>query len=72
MGLGIEYTYGEIVQENEDFTVYQAIDKQSGEVLESEYVINILPLLKKELPNFFGGNENYGEAWWVALPSSID
>ena len=72
MGLGIEYTYGEVVQESEDFTVYQAIDKQSGEVLESEYVINILPLLKKELPNFFGGDENYGEAWWVAVPCSID
>ncbi len=67
---GIDYSYGEIIQENEDFTVYQAINAQSGEVMETEYVINILPLLKRELPNFFGGDENYGDAWWVAVPCS--
>lgn len=65
---GIDYSYGEIIQENDDFTVYRAINAQSGEVLETEYVINILPLLKRELPNFFDGDENYGEAWWVAVP----
>ena len=63
-----EYSYGKIIQENEDFTVYEAIDKQSGEVIESEYVINVLPILKRELPNLFGGDENYGDAWWVAIP----
>lgn len=65
---GIDYSYGEIIQENEDFAVYQAINVQSGEVVETEYVINILPLLKRELPNFFDGDENYGDAWWVAVP----
>ncbi len=65
---GIDYSCGEIIQENEDFTVYQAINAQNGEVVESEYVINILPLLKRELPNFFNGDENYGDAWWVAVP----
>ena len=69
---GIDYSYGEIIQENEDFTVYQAINAQSGEVMESEYVINILPLLKRELPNFFDGDENNGEAWWVAIPQFYD
>ena len=69
---GIDYSYGERIQENEDFSVYQAINAQSGEVVESEYVINILPLLKRELPNFFGGDENYGDAWWVAIPQSDD
>lgn len=69
---GIDYSYGEIIQENEDFTVYQAINTQSGEVMEAKYVINILPLLKRELPNFFDGDENYGEAWWVAIPQSND
>ena len=69
---GIDYSYGEIIQENEDFTVYQAINTQSGEVMETKYVINILPLLKRELPNFFDGDENYGEAWWVAIPQSDD
>lgn len=69
---GIDYSYGEIIQENEDFTVYQAIHAQSGEIMESEYVINILPLLKRELPNFFDGGENYGDAWWVAIPQSND
>ncbi len=64
---GIDYSYGEIIQENEDFTVYQAINAQSGEAMEAEYAINILPLLKRELPNFFGGDENYGDAWWVAV-----
>ena len=69
---GIDYSYGEIIQENENFTVYQAINAQSGEVMEAEYVINILPLLKRELPNFFDGDENYGDAWWVARPQSND
>ena len=68
MGLSTKYSSGEVVQENEDFTVYQAINPQNGEVMESEYVINILPLLKRELPNFFDGDENYGDAWWVAVP----
>lgn len=67
---GIDYSYGEIIQENEDFTVYKAVDVQNGEVMESEYVINILPLLKRELPNFFDSDENYGEAWWVVVPQS--
>ena len=71
-GLGIEYSYGEMIQETEDFTVYQSINAQNGEVMESEYVINILPLLKRELPNFFDGDENYGDAWWVAVPSADD
>ena len=65
---GIDYSYGEIIQENEDFTVYQAINAQSDEVMETEYVINVLPLLKRELPNFFDSDENYGDAWWVAMP----
>ena len=67
---GIDYSYGEIIQENEDFTVYKAVNVQNGEVMESEYVINILPLLKRELPNFFDGDENYGDAWWVVVPQS--
>ena len=70
MGLSTKYSSGEVVQENEDFTVYQAINPQNGEVMESEYVINILPLLKRELPNFFDGDENYGDAWWVVMPQS--
>ena len=70
MGLSTKYSSGEVVQENEEFTVYQAIDPQNGEVMESKYVINILPLLKRELPNFFDGDENYGDAWWVAVPQS--
>ena len=69
---GIDYSYGEIIQKNENFTVYQAINAQSSEVMETEYVIDILPLLKRELPNFFDGNENYGEAWWVAVPCFYD
>ena len=69
---GIDYSYGEIIQENEDFTVYKAVNVQNGEVMESEYVINILPLLKRELPNFFDGDENYGDAWWAAVPCFYD
>ena len=67
---GIDYSYGEIIQENDDYIIYQAINEQSGEVMETEYVINILPLLKRELPNFFDSDENYGDAWWVAVPCS--
>ena len=69
---GIDYSYGEIIQENENFAVYQAINAQSGEVMEAEYVINILPLLKRELPNFFDSDEKYGDAWWVAVPCAND
>ncbi len=69
---GIDYYYGEIIQENNDFTVYQAINTQSGKIMEAEYVINILPILKREYPNFFDGNENYGDAWWVAIAQSND
>ena len=67
---GIDYSYGEIIQENDDFAVYQAIDAQSGEVMESEYVINILPLLKRVRPAWYDGDENYGDAWWVAIPQT--
>lgn len=69
---GIDYSYGEIKQENKDYSVYQAVNAHSGEIMESEYVINILPLFKKEFPNWFSGNENYGDAWWVAIPYSND
>ena len=68
MGLGIDYSYGEVVHETDDFTVHQAVDTQSGKVLESECVINILPLLKREFPTMFDGDENYGDAWWLAVP----
>ena len=65
-----EYTPGEVLLETGDFTVYQAVDTQSGEVLEEECVISILPALKKALPAMFGGDEDYGDAWWVAVPGS--
>ncbi len=63
----VEYSHGEILQENEDFTVHQAINTQSGEVMQTEYLVDLLPLFKRELPNMFGENENYGDVWWVAV-----
>lgn len=69
---GIDYSYGEMIQGNGEFTVYQAVNAQSGEVRETEYVINILPLLKRELPNFFDGDENFGDAWWVVISQTND
>lgn len=70
MAFDNRYAAGNKVQENEEFAVYQAVNKQSGEVIESEYLINILPLLQKEYPNMFNQEENYGDAWWVAVPQT--
>ena len=70
--MGSEYSYGEVIQKNEDYTVYQAINVQSGEVMEMEYIIDLLPIFKREFPDFFDGDENYGDVWWLVLPQSND
>lgn len=49
------------VLSGDGFTVYKADE-------DGEYLVNILPLLQQYRPNLFGGNENYADAWQVALP----
>ena len=56
-----ERTPGPKIRSDDDFTVYEMAE-------EGTYLVNILPLLQQHRPNIFDGNENYKDAWQVALP----
>ena len=56
-----ERTPGPKIRSDDDFTVYEMAE-------EGTYLVNILPLLQQHQPNIFDGNENYKDAWQVALP----
>lgn len=58
---GSECTPGPKILSDGDFTVYEMTE-------EGKYLVNILPLLQRYRPNLFGGEENYKEAWQIALP----
>lgn len=58
---GYDVTAGEMVQEEDGFTVYE-----TGE--DGLYLVHILPLLIEHWPVLFDGGENYGEAWMAAVP----
>ena len=60
-------TAGSEILSGEGFTVYDVVRLQ-GEAGAQEYLVNILPLLQQNWPNLFGGDENYADAWQVALP----
>ena len=66
---GPVYSCGDIVLKTDDYTVYQAIRLQGERPKTEEYVVNVLPILQRTVPNFFNDEEkNYADAWWVALP----
>lgn len=65
--IGTEYTAGKEILSGDGFTVHEAI-RLNGEANGTEYLVNILPLLKAQLPNFFSDDENYSEAWQIAMP----
>ena len=63
------YSCGDMVQETDDFTVYQAARRQGERLKTEEYVVNVLPILQRTLPNFFNDKgKDYADAWWIALP----
>lgn len=68
-----DYGLGGVVLETEDYTVYEAVRLREGSAQTKEYIVDILPILRRERPNFFGGpaadsGGNYVERWQLALP----
>lgn len=70
-----EYDCGEKILETEDYTVYEAVSLQGEPSDTKEYLINLLPVLKRDIPNLDDliGDNDYPlayivDAWWVALP----
>lgn len=71
--MNADYGLGDIVLETEDYTIYEAVKLQGEPAQAKEYIVDILPLLQRELPNFFGGSNlesggTYAERWQLALP----
>lgn len=68
VNVGAEYSLGEKVLENDDFTVYRAIPIQTDEQIADLYIVDISKYLIRNLPEIFNENENFGEFWWIATP----
>lgn len=95
----IDYAFGDMVLQTEDFTVYEAIRLQDGVPIETGdsnlqelaplqedeplsklkskvYIVDLLPVLKREMPDQFSGDRfsgddaYYGDAWWIALSNN--
>ena len=71
--MNADYSLGDVVLETEDYTVYEAVKLQGEPAQTTEYIVDILPLLQRERPNFFDGSDlepgdSYGEQWQLALP----
>ena len=69
--LDIDHTCGDIVLQTEDFTVYEAVRLQGDSLGVKEYLVDLLPTLKRELPELFMHTSDFGyvaDAWWIALP----
>lgn len=71
--MNADYGLGDVVLETEDYTVYEAVKLQGEPAQTTEYIVDILPLLQRERPNFFDGSElepgdSYTDQWQLALP----
>ena len=71
--MNADYALGGIVLETEDYTVYEAVRLQGEPAQAKEYIVDILPLLQREMPNFFDGSDlepdgDYADQWQLALP----
>lgn len=68
-----DYRLGGVVLETEEYTVYEAVRLRGGSAQTKEYIVDVLPMLRREWPNLFGGpasdsGGNYVERWQLALP----
>ena len=71
--MNADYGLGDIVLKTEDFTVYEAVKLQGEPAQTKEYIVDILPLLRRERPNLFDGSDSesgddYADRWQLALP----
>lgn len=71
--MNADYSLGDIVLETEDYTIYEAVKLQGEPAQTKEYIVDILPLLQRELPNLFDGSDleqdgDYADQWQLALP----
>lgn len=71
--MNADYGLGDVVLETEDYTIYEAMKLQGEPAQTVEYVVDILPLLQREFPNFFDGSDlgpggDYADQWQIALP----
>lgn len=71
--MNADYGLGGVVLETEDYTIYEAVKLQGEPAQTKEYIVDILPLLQRELPNFFDGSDlepdgDYADQWQLALP----
>ncbi len=66
VNVGTDYSLGEVVLENVDFTVYRAVSLQNDEQTVGLYIVDISKFLVRQLPEAFNENENHGEFWWIA------
>ncbi len=65
------YTCGEIVMENEDYTVYKAVNANGEEQGNTEYIVELSGFFKREFPKMHEDDENYGHYWWLAVPEDM-
>lgn len=71
--MNADYGLGDVVLETEDYTIYEAVKLQGKPAQTMEYIVDILPLLQRERPDFFDGSDletggNYADQWQLALP----
>lgn len=71
--MNADYGLGDVVLETEDYTVYEAVRLQGETAQTKEYIVDILPILRRERPNFFDGSGrepdgDYADRWQLALP----
>lgn len=63
--------YGRIILETDDFTVYEDTSPKKVTLDKGEYLVDLLPSLKREMPNMFSGGEaDYFNRWWIARPKT--
>lgn len=67
----IDHACGDIILQTEDFTVYEAVRLQGEPSDTKEYIVDLLPVLERELPDLFSDTDDadYGDRWWIALPA---
>ena len=71
--MNADYGLGDVVLETENYTVYEAVRLQGEQTQTREYIVDILPTLQRERPNFFDGSDlspddDYADQWQLALP----